>query len=94
MRLIPPKISTASGVAAKILRVFHGEGEGTSILINCVERFTVEEISKADFGMIAAVKYEVPAELPITEELKAYAMAVITTLKDLVKLQSPAVRSD
>ncbi len=83
------------GVAAKILRVFHGETEGTSILVNCVERFTVEEISKADFGLIAAVKYEVPAELPITEELKAYAMAVITTLRDLVKLnplQSEAIK--
>ena len=83
------------GVAAKILRVFHGESEGTSILVNCVERFTIEEISKADFGLIAAVKYEVPAELPITEELKAYAMAVITTLRDLVKLnplQSEAIK--
>ena len=83
------------GVAAKILRVFHGEGEGTSILVNCVERFTIEEISKADFGLIATVKYEVPAEVPITEELRAYAMAVITTLRDLVKLnplQSEAIK--
>ena len=83
------------GVAAKILRVFQSESEGTSILVNCIERFTIEEISKAEFGMIAAVKYQIPAELPINEELKAYAMAVITTLKDLVKLnplQSEAIK--
>ena len=83
------------GVAAKILRVFHGEGEGTSILVNCVERFTIEEFSKADFGLTATVKYEVPVEVPITEELRAYAMAVITTLRDLVKLnplQSEAIK--
>jgi ATP-dependent Lon protease len=83
------------GVAAKILRVFQGEGESTNILINCVERFSIEKITKAEFGMSATVKYEPPADLPVTEELKAYAMAVVTTLKDLVKLnplQSEAIK--
>jgi ATP-dependent Lon protease len=83
------------GVAAKILRVLPGEGEATGILINCVERFTIEEFSKADFGWVAKVRYELPSELIITEELKAYSMAVITTLKDLVKLnplQSEAIK--
>ncbi len=83
------------GVAAKILRAFQGEGETANILINCVERFTIEEISKAEFGMIASVRYEVPGDLPITEELKAYSMAVVTTLKELVKLnplQSEAIK--
>lgn len=83
------------GVAAKILRVFQGEAEGTSILVNCVERFTIEAISRAEFGLSASVKYQIPSEFPITEELKAYAMAVITTLKDLVKLnplQSEAIK--
>ena len=83
------------GVAAKILRAFHGEGESTSILINCVERFTIEDIKKADFGMVANVRYQIPDKLPVTEELKAYSMAIITTLKDLVKLnplQSEAIK--
>jgi ATP-dependent Lon protease len=83
------------GVAAKILRVFQGENETANILINCVERFSVEEITQAEFGMVARVKYELPAVLPVTEELKAYAMAVITTLRDLVKLnplQSEAIK--
>jgi ATP-dependent Lon protease len=83
------------GVAAKILRTFQGEGEAPGILINCVERFTIEDIRKADFGMIANVKYPAPETLVINEELKAYSMAVITTLKDLVKLsplQSEAIK--
>jgi len=83
------------GVAAKILRAFQGEGDTANILVNCVERFTVDEISKVDFGMVASVKYQVPEELPVTEELKAYSMAVVTTLKDLVKLnplQSEAIK--
>jgi ATP-dependent Lon protease len=83
------------GVAAKILRAFQGENETTNILINCVERFTIEAISKAEFGLVAKVKYELPTQQTITEELKAYAMAVITTLKELVKfnpLQSEAIK--
>ena len=83
------------GVAAKVLRAFQGEGDTTTILINCVERFTIEEISKAEFGMVASVRYQVPVELPVTEELKAYSMAVVTTLRDLVKfnpLQSEAIK--
>ncbi len=83
------------GVAAKILRVFQGENESTNILINCVERFTIEDMSKSDIGIMANVKYQLPAAVPVTEELKAYAMAVVTTLKDLVKLnplQSEAIK--
>jgi ATP-dependent Lon protease len=83
------------GVAAKILKAFHSEGETANILVNCVDRFTIEGISKAEFGMIARVRYEVPDGLLITDELKAYSMAVITTLKELVKLnplQSEAIK--
>ncbi|MEJ2244632.1 MAG: endopeptidase La [Acidobacteriota bacterium] len=83
------------GVAAKILKTFQGEGETPGILINCVERFTVKDIKKAEFGMVADVKYPSPHTLEVTEELKAYAMAVITTLKELVKLnplQSEAIK--
>jgi ATP-dependent Lon protease len=83
------------GVAAKILKAFQGEGEVTAILLNCVQRFTIEDISKAEFGMSATVRYEVPEALSITEELKAYSMAVMTTLKELVKfnpLQSEAIK--
>lgn len=83
------------GVAAKILRAFQGEGDTTSILVNCVERFSIEEIVKTESGMIANVKYQVPQDLPVDDELKAYSMAVVTTLRDLVKLnplQSEAIK--
>jgi ATP-dependent Lon protease len=83
------------GVAAKILRTFQGENESSGILINCVERFRIEEIKKAEFGMIARVKYQESAEFLVDDELKAYAMAIIKTLKELVRLnplQSEAIR--
>ena len=83
------------GVAAKILRTFQGENESSGILINCVERFRIEEIKKAEFGMIARVKYQESAEFLVDDELKAYAMAIIKTLKELVRLnplQSEAIK--
>lgn len=83
------------GVAAKILKVFQSEGEAPGILINCIERFTIDDISKADFGMLAKVTYHKMQAPIVTEELKAYAMAVMTTLKDLVKynpIQSEAIK--
>jgi len=83
------------GVAAKILKVFQSEGEAPGILINCIERFTINEISKAEFGMIANVTYNKVQAIAVTEELKAYAMAVMTTLKDLVRynpIQSEAIK--
>jgi ATP-dependent Lon protease len=83
------------GVAAKILRAFPGEGDSSTILLNCVERFTIEDIAKAEIGMTANVRYEIPSAPVITEELRAFSMAVMTTLKDLVKLnplQSEAIK--
>ncbi len=83
------------GIAAKILRAFQSESGAASILINCIERFTVEKISRSKFGLAADVRYQPQDELQITEELKAYSMAVVTTLKELVKynpLQSEAIK--
>jgi len=83
------------GVAAKILRVFHGDEDSTSILINCVERFQAKKYSKAKFGTLAHVTYPEPSELDSTEEIKAYGMAVMTTLRELVQLnplQSEAIK--
>ncbi len=83
------------GVAAKLLRAFQGESETASILVNCVQRFTIEEVTKAPFGLIANVKYHIPTELSVNQELKAYSMAIISTLKELVKLnplQSEAIK--
>jgi len=83
------------GVAAKILRVMPGEGESAGILIHCVERFTIKEISKTEFGMVATVQYEPPSQVVLTEEIKAYSMAIVTTLKELMQynpLQSEAIK--
>ena len=83
------------GVAAKILKVFPGENDSACILINCLDRFRVKEYQKAQFGTLARVEYPSPATMAVNEELRAYSMAVLTALKDLIKmnpLQSEAIK--
>lgn len=83
------------GVAAKVLRAIQTEGETAHILVNCLQRFTIESISETDKGWMAAVTYHASAEFTVNPELKAYSMAIIATLKDLVKLsplQSEAIK--
>ncbi len=82
------------GVAAKILRAFH-EDETAHVLVQCMERFTLEEVTKTEGPMLAGVRYHYATELSVNPELRAYSMAVIAALKDLVKLnplQSEAIK--
>jgi ATP-dependent Lon protease len=75
------------GVAAKILQAFQPDSETAHILVNCVARFTIEEISTTPNGMmIALVKYHYQPDYSVNQELKAYALAVISALKELAKL--------
>lgn len=83
------------GVAAKIVKAVPGDEEVVQILVNCVERFRIHELSITPEGMMAHVEYHDATELSVNPELKAYSMAIISTLKDLMKLnplQSEAIR--
>ena len=83
------------GVAAKIIKAIPGDGDVVQILVNCVERFRIREVSVTPEGLFAQVEYHDATELSVNPELKAYSMAIISTLKDLMKLnplQSEAIR--
>ena len=83
------------GVAAKILKTMPGDEDFVQILVNCVERFRIREVSVTPEGLLAQVEYHEATELSVNPELKAYSMAIISTLKDLMKLnplQSEAIR--
>ena len=83
------------GVAAKIVKALPGDEDVVQILVNCVERFRIREISATPEGLFAQVEYHDATELSVNPELKAYSMAIISTLKDLMKLnplQSEAIR--
>ena len=83
------------GVAAKIVKAIPGDEDVVQILVNCVERFRIREVSVTPEGLLAQVEYHEATELSVNPELKAYSMAIISTLKDLMKLnplQSEAIR--
>ncbi len=83
------------GVAAKIVKAVQVEPEVTHVLVNCLERFTVREVDLGEMGLVARVDYHYAAELSVNLELKAYSMAIVSSLKELVKLdplQSEAIK--
>jgi len=90
-----PENLHAVGVAAKILKAFKDEDGTAHILIGCLERFTVHDFKETEVGVFAEVEYHPAPSTPADEELKAYSMAVITALKELMKtspLQSEAIK--
>ncbi len=74
------------GVVGKVVKVLHDEEESTQVLINTLERFTLEEVSEADGGFFSRVRYQYGTELSVNPELKAYSMAVLATLKELIQI--------
>jgi len=74
------------GVAGKIVKVIHIDEDNAQFLINCLERFSIEEVLGTPRGLYARVRYHYAAELSVNPELKAYSMAIITTLKELVQI--------
>lgn len=83
------------GVAAKVVKSIQVEPEVTHVLVNCLERFTVREMDSGETGLFARVDYHYATELSVNLELKAYSMAIVSSLKELVKLdplQSEAIK--
>ncbi len=75
------------GVAAKILKILHQDDETIHLLVNTLERFTVADIQRAGDGVMhGRVDYRYQAELSVNPELKAYSMAIIAALKELVQI--------
>jgi len=74
------------GVACKILKVIHSDDDSIHLLLNSLERFIIEEIAETDGGLFARVRYHFTAEPLVNPELKAYSMAILATLKELVQI--------
>jgi ATP-dependent Lon protease len=83
------------GVAAKILKTFRPEEGNPQVLIACMERFRMEESQDTSEGVLARVQYHWSGSYEVNQELKAYSMAVISALRELMEhspLQSEAIR--
>ncbi len=74
------------GVAGKIVKVLNAEEDSIQVLVNCLERFSIETLHKTKQGLYADVEYHFEKSLSNHQELKAYSMAIISTLKELVQI--------
>ncbi len=74
------------GVVGKIVKVLNDEDNGIQVLINCLERFTIVELQQTPHGFFAKVEYHLEPGNARRDELKAYSMAIISTLKELVQI--------
>ncbi len=74
------------GVVARILRIIPMEQGGAQVVLNMEKRAIIEKPMKSKY-LLAAVKYhEDISQAPLSRELKAYSISIITTIKELLKL--------
>ncbi len=74
------------GVAAKILKLIHTEDESAHVLVNSLERFSIDEVREINGIIYTDVTYFLSAVQKESPELRAYSMAIISTLKELVQI--------
>lgn len=74
------------GVLARILRIIPMEHGGAQVILNMEKRIQiVEPLPKEGKSLKAKVSY-IDDNPVLTDELKAYAISIISTIKDLLKL--------
>lgn len=73
------------GVLARILRIIPMEQGGAQVVLNIEKRFTIIEQVHNEKHLIGRVLYFDDKPV-ITQELKAYAINIIATIKELLKL--------
>ncbi len=83
---LEPKDFYQVGVLARILRIIPMEQGGAQVILNMEKRISMLDPVKDKY---LKVKVEYHEELPphkISKELKAYSISIITTIKELLKL--------
>jgi ATP-dependent Lon protease len=74
------------GVAGTLVKILHQDDDGVQFLFSSLERFTIKELSEGPEGYFARVEYHYATELSVNDELKAFSMAVLATLKELIQI--------
>ena len=75
------------GVSAKILRIIPMEQGGAQVILNMEKRVKIKKPIKKEGFLRAQVEYhEDVVEKKMSKEVKAYSISIITTIKDLLKL--------
>ena len=73
------------GVIAKVVKAIEIDGHGLHLVVECLERFRVEEWLKRNSRLGALVKYYTATAYEDNVEMRAYTVAIINTIKELLK---------
>lgn len=74
------------GVLARILRIIPIEQGGAQVVLNMEKRISIKKPVKGGKYLRANVKYYEDTPGRLSKELKAYSISIITTIKELLKL--------
>lgn len=74
------------GVVARILRIIPMEQGGAQVVLNMEKRAIIEKPMKSKYLLATVKYYEDISQAPLSRELKAYSISIITTIKELLKL--------
>jgi len=74
------------GVLARILRIIPMEQGGAQVVLNMEKRISIRKPLKAGKYLRAQVTYHEDHIGKLSKELKAYSISIITTIKELLKL--------
>lgn len=74
------------GVVARILRIIPMEQGGAQVVLNMEKRVVIEKPVKNKYLCAKVKYYEDPLAEHLSKELKAYSISIITTIKELLKL--------
>ncbi|MCB1148665.1 MAG: endopeptidase La [Chlamydiia bacterium] len=82
---IGPREMYKTGVMARILRIIPMEQGGAQVVLNMEKRITMAKGVKSSKPLKVKVKYH-EDQTELTKELKAYSISIISTIKELLKL--------
>jgi len=83
---IPMKDLYQVGVLARILRIIPMEQGGAQVVLNMEKRISIKKPVKAGKFLKAQITYHDDQSSKLSKELKAYSISIITTIKELLKL--------
>jgi len=84
---ITPETCCKVGSAARVLQVSHyHKGLPLQVLVQVMERFDIREIVAEKPILLARVHYWHDTQFETNKELKAYSVAIIESIRELVKL--------
>jgi ATP-dependent Lon protease len=83
---LKPKDVYRVGVLARILRIVPVESGGAQVVLNMEHRFTIKRAVRKDGALHAKIEVHREPEGEVSEQLKAYALNIVTTIRELLKL--------